>query len=424
MRAIRRNGWIGRCGDAGTTPIVGHGDRSRGRLRRTGRCGVERLRQGERFDVVVIGGGQAGLAAGHELARRGHRFVILDAEERVGDAWRRRWDGLRLFTPAKYDGLPGMRFPAPPLSLPTKDEVADYLEAYALAMGLPVRTGVRVRSLHRAHEEGGFVISTADQGIIADQVVVATGAFATPRVPSFAGELDAGIRQLHSSTYRNASQLQPGPVLIVGASNSGAEIAMSAVGRHPVIVAGRDTGRMPVRPDARLARLFDPPFWFFINRIVRMDTAFGRKALPVVRDRGGPLERVWPEDLAAAGVERIHARVEGVASGRPRLDDGRTLDVANVVWCTGFRPDFGWIDLPLSTEDGWPVHRRGIVERVPGLYFIGLPFLFTAASALIGGVGRDAAYLAGEIDRRAGAASRRSTVDPTIAPGVDAAPTS
>jgi putative flavoprotein involved in K+ transport len=380
--------------------------------------------QPERFDVVVVGAGQAGLAAGYELSRRDLRFMIVDAGERIGDPWRRRWDGLRLFTPARYDGLPGMPFPAPPSSFPTKDDVADYLESYAGAMHLPVRTGMRVESVRHEELADAFVISAGGRRMLADQVVIATGAYHAPNIPGFANDLDPGILQLHSSEYQTASQLRPGPVAIVGASNSGAEIAMTAARSHRVILAGRDTGKMPVRPESRLARIFDIPFWFFINRVLRADSALGRRALPLVRDQGGPLERVWPEDLTAAGVERIFARVDGVERGKPRLDDGRVLDVANVVWCTGFRPAYDWIELPLATDDsGWPLHRRGVVERVPGLYFIGLPFLYTAASALIGGVGRDAAHLAGEIDRRARATLRRSAADAAIAPGADPAPT-
>jgi len=355
----------------------------------------------ERFDVVVVGGGQAGLAAGYHLAQRGLSFVILDAHERVGDAWRLRWDGLRLFTAARYDGLPGVPFPAPPSALPTKDEVGDYLESYAARIGLPVRSGIVVDGVRPAESGDGFVVSAGERQFVAGQVVVATGAYHSPRIPPFAGDLDRRIRQLHASEYRDASQLVPGAVLVVGASNSGAEIAMTAAREHHVILAGRDTGKMPVRPESRLARVFDVPFWFFINRIVRADTWIGRKALPSVRDHGGPLERIWPSDLAAAGIERRTSMVAGVSDGMPQLDDGTTADVANVVWCTGFRPAFQWIHAPIRLEDGWPVHRRGVVAEVPGLYFVGLPFLFTAASALIGGVGRDAAYIAGQIARRA-----------------------
>jgi putative flavoprotein involved in K+ transport len=267
-------------------------------------------------------------------------------------------------------------------------------------MRLPVRTGAHVRTLSRESDGQGFVATTDGRRFVAAQAVVATGAYQTPRIPSVAAELEPRIRQLHSSEFHDVSQLQPGPVLIVGASNSGAEIAMKATPMHRVLLVGRDTGKMPMRPESRLARLFDPPFWLFINRIVRVDTLVGRKVLPLVRDHGGPLERVWPEDLEAAGVERIHARFDATNGGMPEID-GHALDVTNVIWCTGFRPMFDWIELPLRTDEGWPIHRRGVVEDVPGLYFIGLPFLYAAASALLGGVGRDAAYLAREIARRA-----------------------
>jgi len=353
----------------------------------------------DHVDVLVVGGGQAGLAMGYHLARRHVRYLILDAQDRVGDSWRGRWDGLRVFTPARYDGLPGMPFPAPSWSYPTKDEVGDFLEAYATTFDLSVRTGVVVNGIRQAPSGEGFVVSASDGTRAARSVVVATGAYRTPRIPAFADELDPTIRQLHSSDYRTPSQLRPGAVLVVGASNSGAEIAMTMTPGRRVILAGRDTGTMPVRPGDRLARLFDPPFWFLINHIVRSGTWIGRQAVRTVRDRGGPLERIRPADLAAAGVERRFGRVAGVRSGMPWLEDGEAIEVANIVWCTGYRPSFEWIEAPIELADGWPVHRRGVIDRVPGLYMVGLPFLATGASSLIGGVGRDAAAIAEHIVR-------------------------
>jgi putative flavoprotein involved in K+ transport len=234
----------------------------------------------------------------------------------------------------------------------------------------------------------------------ATQLVIATGAYVRPRIPAFAVDLDKAIKQLHASQYRSAAQLQDGPVLVVGASNSGAEIAMSAARDHRTVLSGRDTGTMPVRPESRLARLFDPPFWFFINHIVKADSAFGRKARSTIVDHGGPLERIRLEDLVEAGVERAVARTVGVRDGLPMLDDGRILDVTNVVWCTGFMPDFGWVDPPMTGPDGWPVHVRGVVTGVSGLFVVGLPFLYSAASSLLGGVGRDAAFIAERIAAR------------------------
>jgi putative flavoprotein involved in K+ transport len=371
----------------------------------------------ERFDIVVIGGGQAGLAVGYHLARAGQQFTILEAASRVGTSWRNRWDGLRLFSPARYDGLPGMRFPAPGHSLPSKDDVADYLEAYADRFELPVRTGTNVERLVRHETDDGWRVHVGTRQIVADRVVVATGAYHRPNIPAFATELDPGIRQLHASAYRNASQLLDGPVLVVGASNSGAEIAISTSRVHRTVLSGRDTGKMPVRPESRLARLFDPPFWFFINHVVRADTAIGRRARSSIVDHGGPLERVWPADLAAAGVERVFARATGVLDGMPLLDDGRIMDVRNVIWCTGFRPDFGWIEPPIVGPDGWPIHLRGVVTVVPGLYVIGLPFLASAASALLGGVGRDAAFVAAQIAARSAPERRRGGQASALASG-------
>ena len=354
-----------------------------------------------RFDAIVIGGGQAGLAVGHHLARRGVSFVILEAKDRIGNSWRSRWDGLRLFTPARYDGLPGLPFPAPAHALPTKDEVADYLVAYADRMDLPVRTGIRAAGLTRTDRGDAFHIDAGGQAFEAAEVVVATGAYQQPRVPAFASSLSPAIRQLHSSEYRNASQLLDGTVLVVGASNSGAEVAFDAARDHHVVLSGPDKGTMPIRPESRAARVFDPVFWFFINHIATLRTPIGRKALPIVRDHGGPLERIWPADLATAGVERVSARTVGAVDGLPVLDDGRIVEAANVVWCTGFRPEFAWIQLPVIGEDGWPMQVRGVVPSIPGLYFLGLPFLYSGASALLGGVGRDAAFIADRIAARA-----------------------
>ena len=346
------------------------------------------------FDVVVIGGGQAGLAVGHYLANQQRSFVILDAGARIGDAWRTRWEGLRLFTPGRFNGLPGMPFPGDPHGFPTKDEVADYLEAYAGRMALPVRTGVRVTDVSATPGGHGFRIATDDGDYAASQVVIATGAYDRPRVPDFADELDPAIVQLHSSQFRSTSQLGDGTVLVVGASNSGAEIALMAAGSHRTILTGRDVGKMPLRPEDPLARTFDTFFWFFVNHLATLDNPLGRRAAPGIRDHGLPLDRVRPSDLQAAGVERVVARAVGVQDGKPVLDNGQVIEAATVVWATGFRPDHRWIAFPVTGADGWPRQTRGVATDVPGLYFIGLPFMYRGGSALLGGVGRDAAYLA------------------------------
>lgn len=349
----------------------------------------------ERFGTIVIGGGQAGLATGYHLARLGLDFVILEAHERVGESWRRRWDSLRLLAPARYSGLPGMPFPAPAYSFPTKDEMADYLQTYVNQVQLPVRTGVAVERVSRLGES--YLVETSQRRYLASQVVIATGAFHTPNVPPFATELDPSIQQLYANTYRNPNQLQKGPVLVVGAGNSGAEIAYEAARDHRTWLSGRHPGTVPFDTDSRLAHLLVPVMWFTFNHVLTVRTPLGRKAGPHFRAHGTPVERIRPVDLAEAGVERVYERTVGTRDGLPLLADGRVLEVTNIVWCTGFRPDFSWIDLPVTDDDGWPRQQRGVVPEAPGLYFVGLPFLYSLASPLIGGVGRDADFIARHI---------------------------
>lgn len=348
----------------------------------------------ERIPVVVIGAGQAGLSAGYHLRRLGVPFVILDAEARVGDAWRRRWDSLRLFTPAKFDGLDGMPFPGDPDAFPTKNEMADYLEEYARRHELPVRSGVRVERLER--RDGRFVISAGPRRIEAERVIVAMASYQRPRTPAFAAELDPGITQLHSADYRNPSQLRPGAALLVGAGNSGSEIAVELRrSGHDVFMSGRDVGALPFRIDGFAGRhlLVRLVLRGLFYRVLTVDTPVGRKARPKIVNQGGPLIRVKPRALDAMGVQRV-PRVAGVTGGRPRLEDGRVLDVTNVIWCTGFHPGFSWIDLDIFDAHGEPRHYRGVVDETPGLYFVGLHFLYAMSSTMIHGVGRDAQYIA------------------------------
>ncbi len=354
------------------------------------------MEQRERYETMVIGGGQAGLAVGYHLGRYGRSFVILDAGERVGDSWRSRWDSLRLYSPAGRDGLPGMRFPARPTSYPTAAEMGDYLEAYAARFDLPVRNGCQVDGLTR--ENGRYVASAGARSFEADNVVVATGAFRKPFVPDFASELDRSITQLHSSAYRNPSQLQNGPVLVVGASHSGSDIAFEAAVSHSVVLSGRDTGQLPAPVESRRGRMLFRALFLVGTYLLTVDTPIGRRMRPHVRQSGGPLLRYRRKDLRAAGVERVLARTVGAARGLPVLDDGRVLDVRNVVWCTGFRPDYSWIHLPFELgDDGYPVQYRGVVASSPGLYVVGLPFLHSFASMFVGGTGRDAERVARHI---------------------------
>ncbi len=359
----------------------------------------------EQVETVVIGGGQAGLATSYHLTRRDRPHVVLEAGERIGDVWRHRFDSLRLFSPARYDSLPGMPFPLPQWEFPTAAEMGDYLEDYARALGLPVRTGVGVDEV--TGRDGRFVVKAGELQFEAANVVVASGTFQKPVVPEFADELDTRIRQMHSAEYHNPSQLQPGAVLIVGASHSGPDLAVEIARSHRTYLSGRIHGELPFRIESRLAHAAFPILWFIANHLLTMRTPMGRKAAPDVRAGGGPLIRVKREDLAAAGVEHIEARTVGVQNGKPALADGRVLDVTNVVWCTGFGKDTDWIRLPIGNGD-WPEQTRGVVPDVPGLYFVGLPFLQGFYSMLTGGVARDADYVARHIVRRAADVPSRS----------------
>jgi putative flavoprotein involved in K+ transport len=364
-------------------------------------------REPEHVETVVIGGGQAGLSVGHHLARQERPFLILDANQRVGDAWRKRWDSLRLFTPARYNALAGMPFPAPAHSFPTKDQVADYLEAYATRFQLPVRTGVRVDRLSR--DDGRFVVAAGDRSWEADNAVVAMSTFQVPRVPPFATDLSPDLVQLHSAGYHNPSQLREGGVLVVGAGNSGAEIALEVASRHPTWLAGKESGHVPFRIEGVAARfVFQPLLFRFVgHRVLTVDTPIGRKLRPRLISHGAPLVRVKPKDLAAAGIRRV-PRVVGVRDGHPLLADQRVLEVANVIWCTGFGPDFSWIDLPVFGENGnEPLHHRGVVANQPGLYFVGLFFLYAMSSGFLPGVDRDAEHIVHAILAGAGRASGR-----------------
>jgi putative flavoprotein involved in K+ transport len=364
---------------------------------------MDAARSSGHLETVIIGGGQAGLSTGYHLASRGLPFVILDANGRIGDSWRKRWDSLRLFTPARFSGLSGMPFPAPAQAFPTKDEVADYLESYASRFKLPVRTGVRVDGLWRNGNR--FVVTSGDRRFEAENVVVAMASYQVPRVPSFASELNPRLVQLHAGEYRNPSRLQDGGVLVVGAGNTGAEIALNVVGGHATWLSGRDTGHVPGRIDTVVARRVFLPLVYRVigHHVLTVKTPIGRRMRRKVLSWGAPLVRVKPQDIAAAGIERV-PRVVGVHEGLPVLEDHRVLEVANVIWCTGFRPDFSWVHLPVfSDEEKEPTHYRGIVASEPGLYFVGLLFLYAMSSAFLPGVGRDAKHVAKHI-----ASSRRN----------------
>jgi len=359
----------------------------------------------KRIQTIVIGGGQGGLSVGYYLAKRGLPFLIIDASERIGDTWRKRWDSLRLFTVARYCGLPGMRFPAPGDSFPTKEEMADYLESYAEHFHLPLMSGVRVDKLSR--DGGDFLITAGKLRFHCEQVVVAMSNHQKPRIPSFAAELDPAITQIHSHEYRNPSQLQKGGVLIVGVGNSGADIAMDVVSNHRTWLAGKESGHVPVRIETAFGRYVWSRFFRFVaHHILTVDSPVGRKLRPKLLG-AAPLVRVKPKDLEDAGIQRV-PKVVGVRNKRPLLADDHTIDVANVIWCTGYHAGFSWIDLPILDGEGMPLHDRGIASNEPGIYFVGLHFLYSLTSDTLMGMGRDAERIVKAIHLRTLRTPRRT----------------
>ena len=342
------------------------------------------------YDVIVIGAGQAGLVTGYHLQRAGLRFLILEAGERIGDSWRRRWDSLRLFTPSRYDALSGMKFPGRQWYFPTKDEMANYLEAYAAKFALPVQLRSRVERLSK--RDGVFVLQGDDFTLRADQVVVAMSSYQRPRLPTFARDLKSGIVQLHTLDYRKPTQLGRGGVLVVGAGNSGAEIALELARTHPVWLSGRDVGTVPFDVRGTASRLFLARLLigFVFHHVITVRSPIGRKIRPGFVSRGAPLIRIRPGEVEAAGVKRV-GRVVGARGGLPVLEDGNVLDVGNVIWSTGFHHGLDWIDLPIIGPDGEPRHKSGVSTTHPGLYFVGQHFLHSFSSTMIRGVSRDAA---------------------------------
>ena len=347
----------------------------------------------ESTNTLVIGGGQAGLAAARSLARRGVEVLVLEENARIGNQWRQRWDSLHLFTPARWDGVADMPYPGDQDALPSKDEIAGFLESTADAWRLPVRTGQRVTALRHSHD-GSFeaeVASASGGGRIrAERVVVASGHTRLANIPSLAAELDRSIVQLDASTYRRPSDVAGGRILVVGAGNSGAEIAieLARAGRETVL-AGRDVGRIPP-----VAYLFGGrPFWFFATRVTDVGRPIGRRIAARAIHHGTPIIGMDPREIARAGVRRA-GRVASVRDGLPVPDGGEPIEADAVIWCTGFRADYSWIQLPIFDAAGRPRLDRGIVDGVPNLAFMGLPFEFSLSSALIGGAGRDAERVA------------------------------
>jgi len=358
--------------------------------------------EGQDLEVVVVGGGQAGLAIGYLLAQQGRKFVILEAADQPADAWRTRWESLKLFTPARYSSLPGLPFPGDPDAYPGRDDIAAYLTEYAQHFALPVVLSSRVRAIRRADDR--YRVELEDRSYTADQVVVATGPFQVPFVPAIADDLGQHVFQIHSTGYRAPADLPDGRVLVVGGGNTGFQIAeeLSATREVHLAIGSRQT---PL-PQRILGRDL---FWY-LEKIGAMrkstDTRIGRRL-----EGRDTLIGSNPRTLRKRHGVRLHPRAVEASGRSVRFSDGSELDVSAVIWATGFRNDHSWIDAPIFDDRHRVVHRRGVTDS-PGLYFLGLTWQYTRGSALIGWVAEDAAYIADQIHTFLTARPKRRADEP------------
>ncbi len=345
----------------------------------------------QEFEVIIIGGGQAGLAAGYYLKQAKVSFLILEKGKAVGDSWRKRYDSLVLFTPRWYSSLPGLLLKGDPDGYASKDEIADYLEQYSIHFSLPIQVNTEILMLKKS--AFGFKVTTNKGDYLAQKVIIATGPFQKPFIPYFSTNISQEVRQLHTSEYRNPLQLQEGQVLIVGAGNSGAQIAVELSDQTEVALSlGHQLKFMPLE-------LFGKSiFWWFQKTGIlraRVNSAIGKR----LKKMGDPIFGYELRDRFRQGKVRLRARTENIASDIAIFRDHTRLQIKNVIWATGFIRDYSWIHIPhVLDHKSMPVHDRG-VSPVPGLFFLGLPWQYRRGSALIGGVGEDAAYIVKHILR-------------------------
>ncbi|RXZ82479.1 FAD-binding protein [Paenibacillaceae bacterium] len=340
-------------------------------------------------DVLVIGGGQAALATAYYLQRAGLDYIVVDGGERIGDAWRNRYDSLVLFTPRSYSQLPGMDFPGDPEQFPDKNDTADYLEKYAAALNATIHLQTKVLSVHK--EQAGFVIATTKQSYRARQIVIATGPFQTPWMPAFAAKLSPKIRQLHSSEYRNPEQLQQGDTLVVGAGNSGAQIAVELA---DVTRVSLSAGEKPVFLPLKLLgkSIF---YWFDKLGLLRAtrNSFIGKK----IQQRKDPIFGKELKQLLEASQVAMLPKTTGADKESLMFSDGQPREFANIIWSTGFHPDYSWLRIPrITNAAGALIHERGKTAE-HGLYVVGMPWQHRRTSALLGGVGEDARFVVAAI---------------------------
>jgi putative flavoprotein involved in K+ transport len=341
-----------------------------------------------RWGTIVIGGSQSGLAMGYYLKKIGEDFIVLDASEKVGQTWSNRWDSLQLFSPPSVNKMPGWSFPSPKGGPDTKDEMAEYLAAYARKFDLPIKSGYKVISVSK--NGSVFSVVSAEENLTAERVIIATGAHQFPYIPAFAADLSSDIFQVHSDHYRRPSALPPGDVLVVGSAISGMQIALEVIKDRKTTIAGKPTYIIP-RGLSQISKKLD---WWLLENLLTIKTPMGRKVRPQFVKGGG----VFPylvQEIKESTIS-LRTRLSGVKDKMPMLENGETIATSVIIWCTGHRPNFSWIKECVTDERGWPVTERG-VSAMEGLYFIGMPFQYGLTSSLISGVRRDAEYISDKI---------------------------
>lgn len=337
------------------------------------------------LDIIVIGAGQAGLSMGYYLQQGGYNFVILDGEKRIGDTWRNRYDSLTLFTPKSYSSLPGMRLEGDKNALPTKDEIADYLEAYANRFLLPVKTETTVHKVQKI--KSTFEVST-DKGIFhSKHVIIASGAFQKPFIPSISQSLSKDVFQIHSSQYQSSEMIPDGPVLVIGGGNSGTQIATElAENREVTIAISHPFKFLPLT-------IMGKSIFYWLEKIGLLYAGTNTRRGSWFRKQSDPIFGLELKHLIRKEKISIKPRVIKTQGREIIFNDYSKRNVQNIIWSTGFVPDYKWINIEgiLDTK-GFPLHKRG-VSPIQGLYYIGLPWQHQRGSALICGVGKDAEFL-------------------------------
>lgn len=337
------------------------------------------------FDTIIIGAGQAGLSMGYILREQGKDFIILETHSSIGTSWQERYDSLTLFTPRRYSSLPGLPFPGAPEGFPTRDETVTYLRTYATSFSLPIHTQTQVTRLTK--EQHLFLLETTQGPYQARNVIVATGPFQKPHIPAFATNLAQSVFQVHAADYRKPSQLPEGPLLIVGAGNSGAQIAVECARNRTVYLA--TAHRLRLLP----LRLFGRSIFWFAERLGLIEARTNTPAGRLMKARQDPIFEPALSPLLRSGRVIKKPRAIGAQEDTISFADGTTITVSGVIWATGYISDYQWINIPEALDpNGQPVHHLG-QSPISGLMYLGLAFQTSRGSALLGWVGKDAQQL-------------------------------